>query len=90
MGDVINFNRNLETLEKKLIISNDGTEPPMEARIARLEVAVDYIQRDVGEIKSDIREIRKDLRWDFIFLATLTILSVLGLAGIMAKGFHWL
>lgn len=37
----------------------DGTQPPhdggMEARVAKLEVAVEYIQRDVAEIKRDLK-----------------------------------
>lgn len=39
-----------------------GGEPPhdggMEARVAKLEVAAEYIQRDVAEIKSDIRDMK--------------------------------
>ncbi|PZS70647.1 hypothetical protein A7X76_10265 [Stenotrophomonas maltophilia] len=34
----------------------------MEARIAKLEVAVEYIQRDVAEIKSDLKLLDQALR----------------------------
>ena len=33
----------------------------MEARIARLEVDVDYIKRDVAELKIDVRSLRDGL-----------------------------
>ena len=44
----------------------DGTQPPhdgsMEARVAKLEVAVDYIQRDVAEIKADLKVTNEAIR----------------------------
>lgn len=74
-----------------------GGEPPdngaMEARIAKLEVAVEYVQRDVAELKADVREVRKDIvgirTTDFRILFGAIITVALGLAGLMAKGFHW-
>lgn len=65
---------------------SDGAEPPMEARIAKLEVAVEYIQRDIGEIKADIKEIRSE----FKIVYGLIISTTIGLASIMAKGFGWI
>ena len=62
----------------------------MEARIAKLESDVEYIKRDVGEIKIDVREARNDLRVDFRLLFGALIVAVLGLATLMAKGFHWI
>jgi hypothetical protein len=75
---------------------NRSTMPPpppgddTPARIAKLEAAMEYIQSDLKEIKTDTREIKRDAREDFRVLAGLIILGVLGLAGIIAKGFHWL
>ncbi len=61
----------------------------MEARIARLEVAVDY-----AELKADGRELRTEIHrirtTDFRILLGSLITVALGLAGIMAKGFGWL
>lgn len=65
---------------------NDG----MEARVARLESAVEHMQRDIQDIKADTRDIKRDAREDFRILAGVIIASALGLAGLMAKGFHWL
>jgi hypothetical protein len=65
-------------------------DPGMEARVAKLESDVGHIQRDVGEIKIDIREIRKAIETDFRLIFGALIVVAIGLAGVMAKGFHWL
>jgi len=62
----------------------------MEARIAKLEASVEHIQSDVKDIKSDIRDIKKEAREDFRVLFGSIIVAILGLAGLLAKGFHWL
>lgn len=71
-----------------------GGGPPhdggMEARVAKLESAVEYIQRDIAEVKADLKDIKKDARTDFRVLFGAVIAVALGLAGLMAKGFHWL
>ena len=61
----------------------------MEARIAKLEVAVEYIQRDIKELKDDVRALRKELSTDFRILFGALISTTLGLAALMAKGFGW-
>jgi hypothetical protein len=72
-------------------------EPNMEVRLAKLEAHVEHIQSDISEIKADLRDLRKDVKDDFkdvrgdIYkLLAALIAAVLGLAGIMAKGFGWL
>ena len=111
-----------------------GTFDGMEPRVAKLEAAVEHIQRDISEIKSDLRalrdefksdlralrdefksdvltlrdeiksdvralrdEIKSDVRAlrdnarsDFHILFGAVIAVALGLAGMMARGFHWL
>ena len=61
----------------------------MEAKAAKLENAVEHMQRDISEIKIDIREIQKDFRTDFRLLFGAIIGVALGLTGLIAKGFHW-
>ena len=61
----------------------------MEAKVLKLENAVEYMQRDISEIKMDIREIQKDFRTDFRLLFGAIIAVALGLTGLIAKGFHW-
>jgi len=67
--------------------SNNGG---MEARVAKLESAVEYIQRDIGEIKTDLKSLREKVDSHLLILAGMIIATALGLAGIMAKGFGWL
>jgi hypothetical protein len=78
-------------LAEKVAPSGGGPhDPGMEVRVAKLESDVGHIQRDIGEIKTDVREIRKALETDFRLLFGALIVVALGLAGVMAKGFHWL
>jgi hypothetical protein len=62
----------------------------MEGRVAKVESDIGHILREIGDIKIDIRDIKKALETDFRLVFGALILAVLGLAGIMAKGFHWL
>ena len=66
----------------------------MEARVAKLEVAVEYIQHDIAELKADVRELRTEVHrirtTDFRILFGAIISVALGLSAIMAKGFGWL
>jgi|SRR5947209_2741299 hypothetical protein len=65
-------------------------DPGMEARVAKVEAAVEHIQVDTRDIKMDLREIRQDARTDFRLQFGALIAVALGLAGLMAKGFHWI
>lgn len=65
-------------------------ENAMETRISRLEVAIEYIQRDLGDLKKDMRSMRCHIKTDFrILFGTITAVAI-GLASLMAKGFQWL
>jgi hypothetical protein len=75
-------------------MNDDRSNPPagfdgMEARVAKLEGAVGHIERDIGDIKADVRTIRDHARTDFRVLFGGIIAVALGLAGMMARGFHW-
>jgi hypothetical protein len=67
-----------------------GTYDGMEARVAVLETHIEHLKDDMTEIRKDVRELRADLRLDFRILFGALITVALGLAGLMAKGFHWL
>lgn len=71
-------------------IARSGDNGGMEARVAKLEAAVEHIQRDIADLKGDVRAIRSEARTDFRLLFAALIATALGLAGIMAKGFGWL
>lgn len=66
----------------------------MEARVAKLEVAVEYIQRDVKDLRDDVRSLREDVKsirtTDFRLLFGAIITVALGLAALMAHGFKWI
>lgn len=62
----------------------------MEARVAKLDADVGHIQTDIKDIKQDIRDLRKDAREDFRILFGSLIVVALGIAGIIAKVFHWM
>lgn len=61
----------------------------MKARVAKLESDVGYIKDTLSEVRLDIREIKKDAKSDFRMLFGALITTALGLAALMAKGFHW-
>jgi len=91
MGDVVELGSLIRRLQR------DG-EPPdngaMEARVAKLEATMEFVQRDIAEMKAEVRELRKDIlgirTTDFRILFGAIIAVALGLSGLMAKGFHWL
>ena len=66
----------------------------MESRVAKLETAFEFIQRDIKELKDDLRAVKSDINGirtgDFRILFGTIIAVALGLGGLMAKGFHWL
>jgi hypothetical protein len=110
-----------------------GDTRPMEARLAKVEAGIEYLQREVAEVKADVHELRGEmhgfrddihreiglLRTEFrgelhaevgvlrkelhigllggrdfaLRLFPLTwaslIAAAVGLAGMMARGFHW-
>ena len=82
--------RELEAARPVVDFGGSGPhDPGMEARVAKLEADVGHIQSDVTEIKGDIKDLRRVFETDFRLLFGALITAVLGLAAIMAKGFHW-
>ena len=43
----------------------NGGEPPMEARLAKLEASMEHVQRDVSDIKVDIRRVNDAIDSNF-------------------------
>ena len=52
-------------------------------KIARLEATVEYVVRELGDL-------RRSQERDFRLLFGVLIVTTLGLAGLIAKGFGWL
>lgn len=68
----------------------DGYDGGMEARVAKLEAAMEFVQRELSDIKADLREVKRDARTDFRITWGAMITGFLSLAGLLAKGFGWL
>ena len=50
----------------------------------------EFTKSTLVEIKQDIREIKVEAKTDFRLLFGALIVVAVGLAGLMARGFHWL
>lgn len=69
--------------------TSNGGGGDMEARIAKLETHVEYIRRDLDVLVKGLGEHRTQTAVDFRILFGSLITTALGLAAIIAKGFHW-
>ncbi len=69
--------------------STGGGRNGLEARIAKVEAAMEHMQADIGDIKQDVREIRKNARSDFLWHLAALSAGFMILLGVMAKGFKW-
>ncbi len=69
-----------------------GGDPPsgLEPRVARMEASVAHIERDISDIRTDLKDLRKADEMNFRLLFGAMIALAIGLAGLIAKGFHWL
>lgn len=65
----------------------------LDSRVARMESDISYIKRDITELKEDVKEVKGDINKirikDFRLMFGALITTAVGLAGLMAKGFHW-
>ena len=57
----------------------------MESRVAKLEAIAEAIDKRIGLIETDIRALGKKLDIHFY----ITWGGLIGLAGLIGKGFHW-
>lgn len=94
MSDNVSYLKNqyrLQAIELEKVRNGGG--PPggmeLEARVAKLETHVEYIRRDVDALVKGVAEHRKETAADFRILFGALITAALGLAAVMAKGFHW-
>ena len=62
---------------------------PMEARVAVLEEIAATTKQATIEFRQYIRALRNAQERDFRILFSALITTAIGLAAMMAKGFHW-
>ncbi|KAB8125123.1 hypothetical protein D3W54_01170 [Komagataeibacter medellinensis] len=62
----------------------------MEARVAVLEQIAQDTKDVLKELKTEASTLRSNQERDFRLLFGAIIAATLGLAGLMAKGFHWI
>ncbi|BCF95617.1 hypothetical protein PPGU19_001860 [Paraburkholderia sp. PGU19] len=93
----------METLEKPLVkrrfhtlrLIHGGLN--MEARMTRAETTIEHILQDLEDLKREVRELRTyvDQRFSALESVMRTEFRLLwaanfALAGLLAKGFHWI
>ena len=61
----------------------------LEARVTRLETVIEF-QRNLSEIRTELETMRTDARSAFRLILAVLMVIALGLAWLLAKGFHWL
>jgi hypothetical protein len=84
------MNLRIAALEQTVRSSSGSGSDGMEPRVAKLEASVQHIESDIRDIKTDVRGIKTEAQRDFRLIFGAIIAVALGLAGLMAKGFHWL
>ncbi len=62
----------------------------MESRIAVLEEIASSTKSTLRELREDVRWVRDKQETDFRIMFGVLITAALGLATLMARGFHWL
>ena len=78
-----------DTLDQR---ARDIGEPPVELseRVIRVEEMLSGVDARLQLVEKDLRALASKVDSHFIVLAGMIIALGLGLAGLMAKGFHWL
>ena len=81
----------IQRLQRLLVAGGGGGHDGyMEARVAKLEASAEYIQREIADLKLEVRSLRNMAVTDFRVLFGAIIAATLGLAALMARGFHWI
>ncbi|MET0506379.1 MAG: hypothetical protein ABWZ85_13720 [Luteibacter sp.] len=66
------------------------TAAGIDNRLLRVEVTVGHIKEDVRDLRIEVRSVRDQARVDFRLLFGALVSVALGMAALMAKGFHWI
>ena len=71
-------------------INGAADESGTEARVAKLHGVIEDVQRDIAEIKTELLILRSDMRSGLRWVLGALLAVALGLAALLATGFHWL
>lgn len=66
------------------------TAAQIDNRLGRVEVIVEHVKEDVRDLRIEFRGVRDQARVDFRLLFGALISIALGMAALMARGFHWI
>lgn len=67
-----------------------GYDGGMEARVAKLEALAEATDKRLSLIESDVRDLRRIMDRDFRLTWGLILGGIVGLAGLLARGFGWI
>lgn len=67
-----------------------GDNTGMEARVAKLEAVAESTNQRAGLIEQDLRSLSSEMNSNFKTTWAAIFAVALGLAGLMARGFHWI
>ncbi|HEX7220738.1 MAG TPA: hypothetical protein VF280_16120 [Burkholderiales bacterium] len=67
-----------------------GNFPPLDSRVARLEIRMEHVESNIGDLKAEVRSLRERMDNDFRITWAGMIALAVGITGLMAKGFGWL
>jgi hypothetical protein len=71
-------------------LKGGADESGTEARVAKLRGVIEDVQRDIAEVKTELLILRSDIRSDLRWVVAVLLAVALGLAALLATGFHWL
>lgn len=77
---------NDETLNRENTSTTGSGGDGLGPRIANVE----HIKASLHDVKTELRDFKKQSRVEFLLIFGAIITTTLGIAGIIAKGFHWL
>lgn len=66
------------------------TAAQIDNRLVRVEVTAEHVKEDLRDLRVEVRGVRDQARVDFRLLFGALISLALGMAALLAKGFHWI
>lgn len=87
--NVLNYPNGIETRVALLEMSIVNINQTLIRLEAKMDKQLDEIKDEIKDVRNDMKDIRRDMKTDFRWIMTIFGAAIIGLAGIMAHGFHW-